>query len=340
MYYNEKHAKAVKQRGDNYQYIGTYKRNEKLISTGKILGVDIDKGHNKAYIRVTCGYCGNNYDVSTQGFNKGLKCPNCCHNYENSFAYYIQEELKEPLNKYWDWEKNTVNPYLIYKYYGKKVWIKCTKKDYHGSYEIKTVNFIKGDRCSFCSKMNKIHKYDSFGYLYPLKAKQWDYSKNDKTPYEVSPHTGKKYWFICDKCGKSIQKSLNALNKHKDDFPVVCCSKVASRGEEKIKEILNKYKWEEGIDYFTQKTFLNLKGIKRELSYDFYFPKQKILLEYQGEFHDGTADVQNELGFIVQSKNDKKKFNYALEHDYIPMEIWYWDYDNIEEILIRELDLH
>lgn len=199
MYYNEKHAKAVKQRGDNYQYIGTYKRNEKLISTGKILGVDIDKGHNKAYIRVTCGYCGNNYDVSTQGFNKGLKCPNCCHNYENSFAYYIQEELKEPLNK---------------------------------------------------------------------------------------------------------------------------------------------YKWEEGIDYFTQKTFLNLKGIKRELSYDFYFPKQKILLEYQGEFHDGTADIQNELDFIVQSKNDKKKFNYALEHDYIPMEIWYWDYDNIEEILIRELDLH
>ena len=31
--------------------------------------------------------------------------------------------------------------------------------------------------------------------------------------------------------------------------------------------------------------------------------------------------------------------NYALEHNYIPMEIWYWDYDNIEEILIRELDL-
>ena len=27
MYYNEKHAKVVEQRGDNYQYIGSYKRN-------------------------------------------------------------------------------------------------------------------------------------------------------------------------------------------------------------------------------------------------------------------------------------------------------------------------
>ena len=26
MYYNEKHAKVVEQRGDNYQYIGSYKK--------------------------------------------------------------------------------------------------------------------------------------------------------------------------------------------------------------------------------------------------------------------------------------------------------------------------
>ena len=44
--------------------------------------------------------------------------------------------------------------------------------------------------------------------------------------------------------------------------------------------------------------------------------------------------------FKRQQEHDRRKFNYALEHNYIPMEIWYWDYDNIEEILIRELDLH
>ena len=66
--------------------------------------------------------------------------------------------------------------------------------------------------------------------------------------------------------------------------------------------------------------------------------KVRYFMKISKKFNLGKS--QNELDFIVQSKNDKKKFNYALEHNYIPMEIWYWDYDNIEEILIRELDLH
>ena len=48
------------------------------------------------------------------------KCNYCCNSYENSFAYYIQVELGESLNKYWNWEKNTVNPYLINKNINKK----------------------------------------------------------------------------------------------------------------------------------------------------------------------------------------------------------------------------
>ena len=33
MYYNEKHAKVVEQRGDNYQYIGSYKKGDILYRT-------------------------------------------------------------------------------------------------------------------------------------------------------------------------------------------------------------------------------------------------------------------------------------------------------------------
>ena len=39
-------------------------------------------------------------------------------------------------------------------------------------------------------------------------------------------------------------------------------------------------------------------------------------------------------------KHDKRKREYAKDHNIKLLEIWYWDYDNIEEILNKELDLH
>ena len=36
----------------------------------------------------------------------------------------------------------------------------------------------------------------------------------------------------------------------------------------------------------------------------------------------------------------KRKREYAKNHNIKLLEIWYWDYDTIEEILNKELDLH
>ena len=113
MYYNKEHEEKVNNRGDGYIYIGSYKCGEKTID-GKC-------SKSLSYIRVKCPYCGKEYDITLGGFiNNKYKCSNCCHSYENSFTYYIQVELQEPLNKYWDWNKNTVNPYLIGNGYTKK----------------------------------------------------------------------------------------------------------------------------------------------------------------------------------------------------------------------------
>ena len=58
-----------------------------------------------------------------------------------------------------------------------------------------------------------------------------------------------------------------------------------------------------------------------------------MLIEYQGEFHDGTAWQQTEIDFLRQQEHDKRKRNYALKHNIHLLEIWYWDYDNIEQVL-------
>ena len=95
MYINEEHKKIVE--GRSYGYIGSYKYNEVTID-GK------NKKKDRVYIRVKCMYCGTEYDIRLDGFmNNQSECLYCCNKYENSLAYHIQQELKEPLNKYWDW---------------------------------------------------------------------------------------------------------------------------------------------------------------------------------------------------------------------------------------------
>ena len=170
-------------------------------------------------------------------------------------------------------------------------------------------------------------------------AKQWS-DKNNISPFEVAPKTGNKYWFKCEKCNDEFRKDLHHLNRH-DSVKNILCDKcnVKSKLENKCKYIFDKY----NVTYESQKIFKNLKGTRNGLlSYDFYLPDYNMLLECQGEQHEHFCKGmhENKSDFKRQQEHDKRKFNYALEHNYIPMEIWYWDYDNIEEILIRELGLH
>jgi transposase-like protein len=329
MYFNEKHKERVENRGDDYIYVGSYHKNETTMD-GK------NKKHNATYIRVKCPYCDEEYDVVKYSFiNRKDKCTNCCNAYENSFAYYIQQELKEPLNKYWDWKKNELNPYLIYKGAKKIVYIKCVKNNQHGSYKTTGHQFSRGDRCPYCStRRGKVHPLDSFGTLYPDKAKYWS-PNNDKSSYEVTPKSHKKYKFICQECGSEFERELKVLNR--SDTGVICINCNSSQLETKTKNILEKY----NINYKTQVKYEGLLGLGNgNLSYDFYLPDYNLLIECQGEQHKSWQKTwMSKKDFERQLEHDKRKRNYAKEHNINLLEIWYYDMDNIEGILIKELNL-
>ena len=87
-----------------------------------------------------------------------------------------------------------------------------------------------------------------------------------------------------------------------------------------------------GVKYVREKTFPDLK--KGLLRYDFYLPEYNLLIEYQGQFHDGTTSmVLKDEYFDKQQKNDKLKRDYAKNNSYNLLEIWYYDFDNIEDII-------
>ncbi len=193
---------------------------------------------------------------------------------------------------------------------------------------------MNGSRCPYCGN-RKIHPLDSFGALYPEKAKYWS-ENNNKSSYEVAPKTSTKYKFICEKCGEEFERSLDKLNR--DDTGVICRECNSSQLETKTQNTLKKY----NIDYKTQIKYERLLGLGNgNLSYDFYLPDYNLLIECQGEQHERFIKGfhKTKKDFKKQLEHDRRKKEYAKEHNINLLEIWYYDMDNIEEILLETLQI-
>lgn len=326
--YNEEEQRykyEVEKTGE-YEYIRSYRKGDTL-PNGEIIGY-------KPYIQIKHKYCGSIYTIRTDGFiNRCDECSHCCGSYENSFAHYIEAELNEPLEKYWDFEKNTVNPYHIWKNSHIKVWIKCTEKDYHGSYETLCYIFKLECRCSYCNPSGtnpRVHPFDSFGYKHFDKVMSWS-PDNDISPFKVAPGSSKKYKFICETCGYKWSAVLHSISKGH-----WCPQCNSSKGEKEITKWLRL----NNIEFIPQKEFDGLLGLGgKNLSYDFYVPDYNLLIEYQGEYHDGSTTNQTQEDFERQQEHDKRKKEYAKENEIELIEIWYYDFDNIEEILKNKLSI-
>lgn len=213
------------------------------------------------------------YKLTCNKFYNKRRCPYCKSkkvHINDSFAqYHIDNTDKNFLEKYWS-DKNTLNPFELSFRSGKKVWVKCQNKDYHYDYEVTCDDFTKGARCPACVKaVHKTHPFDSFGVLYPEKAKHWS-NKNKISVYDVG--------------------------------------------------------------YFND--LLSEDG--NRLRPDFILPKQRIWIEYDGEFHYQELYKGDSHDILV--KHDKLKNEYAKKNNWKLIRIPYWDYDDIEKILNKELN--
>lgn len=266
-----------------------------------------------------------NINSFARGQEGSMKCNQC-----NSFAQWGIDNLGEDfLEKYWDYIKNIVDPWSILKSCRTKVWIKCQEKEYHESYYVSTYNFYNGRRCSYCNN-HTLHKLDSLGTLYPEVLELWS-NKNNKSPYEYAPHSGKEVWWKCpDGKHKDYKRSIDGSNLRDFRCPECQCS----MGEIEVgKKLFNKE-----INYISQKTFEGLIGLGGcLLSYDFYLPQYNLLIEYQGEMHERFVKGIHKTvkDFEKQVEHDRRKKEYAQDKNIQLLEIWYWEYDKIEEILSK-----
>jgi hypothetical protein len=158
--------------------------------------------------------------------------------------------------------------------------------------------------------------------------------KNEKSPYLYAHWSCKKVWW---RCADNIHEDYYRRISESSDADFRCPKCQWYKGEERIKEylIINKILYEE------QKKFDGLVGLGNgSLRYDFYLSQYNLLIEYQGNFHDGSVPNQTKENFAYQQEHDRRKREYAKEHSINLLEIWYWDFGNIEEILNKELKIN
>jgi hypothetical protein len=232
------------------------------------------------------------------------------------------------LTKEWHPTKNgDITPYDVTENSGKKVWWKCIKEH---EWESTIDNRSKGVNCPYCS--GRAATYDNnLLIVNPTLCEEWNYNYNKNKPDMYLPKSNKKVWWICKECGHEWKTSI-CSRSNGNGCPE--CNK--SKGEKRVK----KYLESSNINFIQQIIFDDLIGLgSGNLSYDFYLPDYHLLIEYQGQFHDGTAFQQTEEEFKYQQEHDRRKSEYAIKNNIRLLEIWYWDFDNIETILKQELNI-
>lgn len=92
-------------------------------------------------------------------------------------------------------------------------------------------------------------------------------------------------------------------------------------------------------DYIAQYRFPDCKN-KKPLPFDFYLPSLNICIEADGEQHFSDRMKGYFAGTLKSIQHrDSIKTNYCLQKGIKLIRIPYWDFNNIELILTKELNL-
>lgn len=110
-----------------------------------------------------------------------------------------------------------------------------------------------------------------------------------------------------------------------------CGCKSASKGEQKIANILDVYQ----IKYRKEYTFEDCKNIY-SLPFDFYLPDYNYCIEYDGIQHFKKTDWTHDSLEKIQHR-DSIKNNYCKEHNIKLIRIPYWDFDKINDEYLLSL---
>lgn len=233
----------------------------------------------------------------------------------------------------WNEKRNNISSTEVSAGSNKGFWWVCNKNKNHEWNASPNSRQTRG--CPFCSG-RKAWKENCLASVHPEVAKEWNYSKNGNlTPSDITYGSGKAVWWSSSICGHEWE-AIVYTRTGKDKCGCSICK--MSKGELKIYEILNK----NHISFLPQYAFRGLLGVGGfPLKFDFaiFDSKMKLgcILEYDGEFHFEKRYDDHDYETVVI--HDNLKNDYCRKNSIPLIRIPYWEYDNIETILNKELNI-
>lgn len=259
---------------------------------------------------------------------------------ENNFAILFPDLMKE-----WDWENNSKNPYNL-----------VTNSDYNASwicskcgrnFKCRLPDRAKGVGCRKCGYKRVVETKRKNNELAdhnllidrPDIAAEWDFKTNELKPENYKCGSSDKVYWICPNCTRSYLCSIAKRTSRGDGCSY--CGNVY-KGELKIRQWLENNK----IEYIPQYKIDDCRD-KYPLPFDFGIMYNGVLVlsEYQGQGHykptkfKGMRIEKAEESFAITKFHDQVKRDYCIENNIKLIEIPYWEFNNIESILTKELNI-
>ncbi len=186
----------------------------------------------------------------------------------------------------WHPTKNgEIKPDEVAKSSKTKYWFLCTENH---EWDTAAYNISDGTGCPTCAGKT-VTIENCLATVKPEIAKQWHPEKNgDVTPYDVTAHTNKKYWWVCPR-GHNYPASPNAR-------------KNAYSGCIKCTRELQTSFPEQSVFYYIQKVFPDAENgymiqakDKKQYEVDIFIPSLNFGIEYDGVFHGkGKGKIRDE----------------------------------------------
>lgn len=155
---------------------------------------------------------GHEWITSVSQRTSGCNCPYCSNKkvcIDNCLATNYPKIAEQ-----WNLAKNNgKTPFDVVAGSAFKVWWICEK-----GHEWKTTCCSRlNTGCPYC-KNKKICRDNNFAFIFPDLMKEWHLTKNILTPYDVTPFTNKKIWWVCEK-GHEWQTTCRSRARLKTGCP-------------------------------------------------------------------------------------------------------------------------
>lgn len=297
----------------NYDVVKEYIEHEKYILLSK------EYINNRTKLKMKCPK-GHIFEMCFSNFKTGQRCPICAN--EEKLKRIQSQKLKyEDIKEYIE---SNGDQLLSTEYINARqdLKIKCSKGHI---YNMKWYNYKTGYRCPSCG-IERSKEKQKYSYQYVR-----EYIKNQGDELLSTEYINCKTKLKI-KCSKGHIYSVT-FDNYKMGYRCPICK--ISKGENKIKNILDKYK----INYIQQYKLEDCR-FKRSLPFDFYLPNYNLLIEYDGIQHYKIVErFDGYNGFIDTKIRDTIKNIYCKDNNIKLIRIPYWEKNNIENILIKELKI-